>query len=293
MPTESWYLTLSGGSVVRNKQGLLRVDALRTGDSLILNNGKSVVVGSLQSLHSHNRAGRVATVTLSRGAFDENVPVRALSVPADAVLNIGAVKLRAGQLVNAATITADSMDASSVFHVELGGPGEVVIDGINFVISWPDIESASASDADVVAVRQAVLNRALVNGWHYVEDSRIQVAVNEAIIIPESVTGSNLKFVLDEPARIFQIYSRSAIVWQQHPTSTDRRCLGVQIFNVRADGEEIALDSRCFGAGFHDVEVSHAHQYRWTDGSASLHLPFAASVLEIDVGGSLSVLERV
>lgn len=272
---------------------MLRVDALQIGDAVILSNGKSVTVTALQSLQSRNGAGRVATATLNRGAFEENVPARAVSAPADGVLHIGTAKLKAGQLVNAATVTADSMDAANMFLVELSGPGEISIDGVNFVISWPDIESATATDAEVLVVRQSILNRALVSGWHYVQDNRIQLAVNGAIVVSESASGSRLKFVLEQPAQIFQIYSRSAIVWQQHPSSTDRRSLGVQILNVQADGEDIALDSRGFVAGFHYVETSHGRQYRWTDGSASLQLPFAASVLEIDVGDSLSALERI
>ncbi|TPG51631.1 glycosyltransferase family 2 protein [Sphingomonas glacialis] len=292
LSTDSWRLVLHVRNTVLTEAGAQSPDQIAAGDLLATDRGEPVAVRSVQRMSDRPGEVRTPVITIEPEALDTQVPSVRLTVLPGTILATNTATVKAAQLANGATIIHDTADAADIYTLELAGPGTVAIGGVNVALTTPRQVQETSGAVDLLALRQTVRAQALATGWEYVEDRRVQIAVEGAIVAPAAVDARRSRFVLDKPARLFQVFSAAAIAAEHLPASADGRRLGVQVAWVKGDGQDIPLDSESFGNGFYDVEQGKKARFRWTNGNAMLRLPMPVSVLEIGVQSALHILEH-
>lgn len=288
MHTDSWSVYLHGNSYVSTEKGSKPIRALSRNDIIICNGNRIIVSGNNQ-VAKNPGIKSMAVVELTKNSVDENCPDETISIPSESILELKGVKLKAGQIVNSATISQKFVDCINVYKVDLVGVRDLSIGGIKIYLHGFNKELFEKNNIDILKIRQNNVRRALHDGWSYIEDKSIQVAIEDAIISPSA--GDNI-YELNHPQKIFRIFSRSGIVTEQHPESEDVRRLGVAISGVRADEKYIAIDSKCFRSGFYDIEHSEDGPFRWSDGNSVLEMPFYIRKLQLIVKSGLPILEK-
>lgn len=297
MPTDPWYLILWRQTLVQTQEGMCEAGSLRVGAKLISADGTLVPVASARSMVKSGQAiARRSVIEIERGALDDNLPNRTITLPKESILRVGDARIGASSLVNDMTILSRDTDLSQLFYIGLKMPGVFDVEGLGIVALSAEDSKASVALADpneLAEIRSGVLSRALDNGWCRVEDRRIQVVVDGAILTPAAATASHSWFILKKPAQVFQLYSAAAAVTDWAPASSDDRTLGVQVMGLRADGADVPLDGACFGKGFHHLELDGSKRlFRWLDGSATLNLSAPTTVLEVTIGVGAVVMKR-
>jgi hypothetical protein len=106
-------------------------------------------------------------------------------------------------------------------------------------------------------------------------------------ILPASTDGTGRHiFTLPAGARHLRLLSRTARPTDRAPWCGDRRLLGVAIGSLAVDG--VALPLEQLGDGWHGMEHTGTHCWRWTNGAGQIDLPMAGTVLEAMVTGTMA-----
>lgn len=315
----------AAGTRVLTRRGEVAVEDLVVGDKVVTLSGKGpalkpvVWIGRRRvDIAGHTAPDKVRPVRVSRGALAENVPHRDLVLSPDHALFLDGMLIPAKVLANGATIVPDERSEITYFHVELeshdvllaeGAPAESYLDTGNrdcfangglFTVLHPDFAAKSwenacaplaVSGARVAAVREGLRARALAAGFELDHDPALCVAIKGAVLRAEPREDGRYRFVLPAGARDVEIRSHAAVPADVTACPDDRRRLGVALAAVVVETgttrHDVALDSAAWGAGLHGVETAGDRSWRWTDGAALLALPAGASVLEIELAGTL------
>ena len=164
--TEVDVICFAPGTRIRTPDGETVVEALRSGDLVMTNDGRAVLVRWLGRQTVSTRFGnpmRVLPIRIRAGAFAENVPCRDLLVSPDHALLVDDVLAQAGALVNGISIVRERNvpERFIYFHVELDDhslilaentPAETFVDNadrLNFD-NWNEYEALYPDGKTVV-----------------------------------------------------------------------------------------------------------------------------------------------
>lgn len=286
MFTDSWSVYLNGNNYILTEKGRKPIRDLSRND-IIVCNGNRIIVSKNKQVSKNPGKKYTAVVEMISNSIDSNCPDENISLISESIVELKGVKLKASNLVNSATIKQKIIDSTNVYKVDFVGFRDFFIGGVKIHPHGSSIDFEEENNI-YIKLRKNIVLRALQHGWRYIEDKSIQVAIENAIVSP---SGENDVYEFNRPQKIFRIFSRSAIVTEQHPESGDIRRLGVAISGVRADDKYISLDSGCFGSGFYDIEHSEDGSFRWSDGNSVLELPFYAKKLQLIIKSGLPMLD--
>jgi hypothetical protein len=163
------------------------------------------------------------------------------------------------------------------------------------------------ADAELIAVRSALLRQAKSLGHATTTDAAMRLVV-DGRVVPPKITAGSYRFHLPAGARSIRLVSRRTVPAHMRPDSVDHRCLGVAVSRVALDGRQVPLNDPRLGSGWHSVEAGEgaapgdgegaapgdgegaapgdgegaAPGWRWTDGDACLAIA-GVRVLEIEL----------
>jgi len=262
----------------------------------------------------HKRPQEVQPVRVRAGAFGDGLPRRDLRLSPDHAVYLPgppAALVPVHTLLNGVSVVQESVRSITYYHVELEtaqretGQGETVHDvllaeglatesyldtgnraafagGGPALALHPDfsrsvwqargLAALHLTGPEVVALRRRLLDRARGFGHARTEDPDLHVLADGARL-PARVR-SRLHLVVDAPAGLLRLASRTAVPALVRADDTDPRALGVAVARVTLDGTTLPLDDAAFEAGFYPIERDAAAGagWRWTDGDARLRL---------------------
>lgn len=208
--------------------------------------------------------------------------------------------VRAGDLVNGATILREEINAIDWFCIAIETEEAVMVNGLalpgevpaeiaqpcHFMVNRSQKQSRCQFDlpsgAAHAALRRRLVERALLLGFTRVTDPDLHVAIGDHEISPE-VDGRWCRFMLPFPATEVVLASRSCVP-ADLSAGADSRRLGVSVSKIRAGDQDIPLDDPNLQIGWHGVEKA----WRWTAGMARLVLPVPTQSLDVEIAGTLS-----
>jgi hypothetical protein len=300
------------GTLIRTERGEVPVEALRVGDRVVSALGGTAEVIWLGHRHvdcrHHPKPQDVWPVRVAAGAFAAKQPRRDLWLSPDHSVSVDGMLIPIRYLVNDATIVQEPVDAVSYWHVQLPAHDVLFAEGMlaesyldtgnrgafangggatmlhpDFALRVWEAEACAplvVVGAQLVAVRNVLLERAAVLGHVLTRDAGLHVVLDGRVVLPES-TGRVHRFGLAGAAGEARLVSRSAIAACVWADSDDHRRLGVAVARIVLDGQPIGLADARLGAGWHAAETDGGF-WRWTDGDAALDVA-GGQVLEVEV----------
>ena len=286
------------GTRILTERGEVAVEKLVVGDRAVSAGGdlRPIVWIGMRKIEVARHAFplEIMPVRVRAGAFGLGLPHRDLWLSPQHAVFVDGVLIPIIRLANGANVAQIRADSITYFHVELeshdillaeGLPAESFLDcgsrsGFSncgdFVELHPTFKPLSWDDAcaplkeegeEVEAVRARLLAQAKKLGFRQSGDPGLHIRADGDIIWPERREGGWFDFILPEGARELKLASRS---WRpaNAAASGDKRHLGVVVREIEIDGRR--QDLGALGAGWHPLEGEAGHEWRWTDGSASL-----------------------
>ncbi len=286
------------GARILTERGEIAVEDLAIGDLVITASAELrpiVWIGYREiEVARHAFPVEILPVRVRKGAFGQGLPHRDLWLSPQHAVYLGGVLIPIVQLANGASVAQMRVETVSYFHVELeshdvllaeGLPAESFLDcgsrsGFSncegFVelhptfkpLNWDDACAPFMQDGEEVeANRRRLLAQAERLGFEQSCDPGLHLLADGEIVWPEERDDGWRHFVAPANVRSLKLASRS---WRPADAgaSGDKRHLGVAVAEVLYDGRNI--DLAALEAGWHPLEAEDGHEWRWSDGSASL-----------------------
>ncbi len=302
-----WTLCLASGTLIRTTRGDVAVEDLAVGDLAVTASGAHRPIRWLghrtMDCRNHPSPHEAMPVRIAAHSFGDNRPARDLRVSPGHSLCLdvlGEVLIPASALVNGSTITQETVDSVTYWHVELDGhdilladnmPAESYLDmgnrsffaeaGVVDLDAGPDAPVRTHADfcrpyhADgplVAFVRERLAARSSALGWRLVEAplGDLHLLVDGRRYEPET-SGLAARFILPADAGAVWLVSNTGVPGLGD-VNPDPRTLGVCVGRLVIDDgfgapRTIMADDASLVAGFHDAEEGPR---RWTKGRARL-----------------------
>jgi hypothetical protein len=302
------------GTAIQTVRGAVAVEDLVEGDEVVTASGpvRPVIWIGQKTVRParHPRPHEVNPVRIRKGAFAEGLPARDLVISPGHAVYVEGVLIPAHSLVNGATIVQETVDSVRYFHVELDAHDVLLADGLPCESYLDDGNRGAFSNGGDVAelygrldpkswenacapwvgagpqldeVRRRLLGRAEDLGWIRSDEAHLYLVVDGLTVAPLQVAGDRAWFQVPACAEL-TLTSNASVLAQVMPGLTDLRRLGVAVGELRVNGDALALDGPAFGQGFHGLESSGEHAWRWTDGQGTLVIALdAPAVIEVAV----------
>ena len=293
----------AAGTRILTRHGEMAVEALAVGDEVVAmhSGGFSPVtwIGrrSIDCSTVHHPA-ECWPIRVRAHAFAPGRPHRDLFLSPDHAVLVDGVLIPIRYLENTTTIARAARDTITYFHIELarhdvllaeglptetyldtGNRGDFGQDGSNGAVAQPGVRQATAEQiwADqgcaplhtsgtlVRTARARLATRATTLGCVPTDDPSLCLRVGGTEHAPVR-DGNAWHFALPATTTCARLVSTSFVPATQHPYSIDRRCLGVAVTRLLADGRIIPLHHPALGRGWHRPERG----LRWTAGAAEL-----------------------
>lgn len=298
------------GSSILTIRGEVPVEALSVGDVVVTALGARRPIRWIghrrTDISRHPHPEKVMPICIRVGALAQGVPARDLRVSPGHAVAVDGVLVKAGRLVNGATILREDIARITYWHVELDSHDLLVAEGLaaesyvacgnrhafenggSATALHPEFEALAEhaartclplvdGGAELATIRGRVIARA---GDSFSADPAVRLVADGLVLAPASVEGNRYRFLLPKAVASVRLVSRSAIPAQVHADSRDRRLLGVAVRNLTVDGVAISCD--LLGEGWHTQTPGRDN--RWSDGDAALppgrEIAFIASALE-------------
>jgi hypothetical protein len=330
--TNGFVACFCRGTTILTERGDVPVEQLRAGDLVRTIDGGLRPVTWLGyrriDLTRHVDPDLARPIRIRANAFADGVPRRDLLVSPDHAIYAEAGLVPARLLRNDATILVEQRFRSvEYFHVELdqhsivfaeGLPTESYLDTGNRglfenatvpLVLHPDFSTQSRRETgscaafvtDVELIWRRLANRARQLGHMLPEpitttDPDLRVLMNGHAVAPAAMTNGRYVFTLIPGTTDVRLISRVAAPCEARPWLEDRRRLGVMIkrITLRSNKDEtpIPLDHPVLVDGWWDVESDGTALWRWTNGDASLPINGPATLLLIEVGGTMTYHTR-
>jgi hypothetical protein len=323
--TTSVVACFAAGTAIRTMRGEVCVEHLRIGDRVVRAAGgvRPVVwIGHRRvDIARHPSPELVMPVRVRRGAFADGVPCRDLWLSPDHAVFVDDMLVPIRQLINGASIARIARDEITYFHVELDRHDVLLAEGLA-AESYLDTGNrhAFANAGGTVALHPGFDRERSVDGraalsieadrieplWRRLAaravaaghdefapaaatDPALRLMVDGREVRPVEILGGRYMFVLPPRAVALRIASRAGAPSELHPWLDDRRKLGVPVERIvlhdRGGRIEMPVDHPALTAGWHAVERAGDRHWRWTDGSALLSVPAAATMIELHLAG--------
>jgi hypothetical protein len=213
----------------------------------------------------------IARVRIAAAALAPGLPLRDLLLSPHQTLTIDGVPVRAGDLVNGATILQPGGEAVADWQLELAGHETIYAEGL---ATECFVAGAAGRLAPVVgagpmlaAIRRKIAERARDVGWLVASDDGLTLE-HGGRHIPPLRNGAELRFYLPPAVGLSRLRCATHVPAHFDPASPDHRPLGVAVRSISLDGTPIALTDPCLREGWHAPEAA----LRWTDGAAAIDL---------------------
>jgi hypothetical protein len=303
----------AAGTRLLTDRGAVAVEKLQVGDDLVMASGAQRPVRWLGSRRldcaRHPHPSAVWPIRIQGGAFADGVPARDLWVSPGHAILVEDVLIQAEKLVNGATIVQVPLASVEYWHVELDSHDVLLAEGLAAesyldtgnraaflknggacVQAHPDFTPKHWAETCVPLVlegerleqaRGALRERAVALGC-LTEDPDLHVLVDGQRIDALRLTARRVALLLPPGGSRIEMRSRCFVPAQVQPGSEDRRTLGIQVFRVQIDGEEVGLDHpEVWAAGSHPLERgADGQRWRWT--RESLALPAGTRLVVFD-----------
>ncbi len=306
----------AAGTRILTRDGEVAVEALRVGDLVmtLLGQGFAPVrwLGHhTLDLRSHPAPGRVRPIRIRAGAFGNGRPHRDLRVSPGHAIYVDGALIQAERLVNGATISSESCDTVTYWHVELdrhdvliaeGLPAESYLDTGNrtafvgggaYLELHPDFAPrhwaetcAPLTEAGPVlaAVKARLLETARTAfGRELTEEHGLHVLADGVRHDAREVSGSVRRFLLPPGCRDVRLASSVWVPEQMLCASSDTRTLGVCLRRLSIDGRALDIDDDALAEGWAEPERHDGGEQRWTTGFAKL--PAGGREIEVELIG--------
>jgi len=289
------------GTAILTRHGEVPVEALHIGDQVA-----AVVSGKLTSVVWMGRRTVDCTQArhpaelwpfrIRAHAFGPGRPHRDLFLSPDHAVHVEGVLIPIRHLENGCTIVREPRDTVTYFHVELERHDVMLTEGLgtesyldtgnrdDFVglnrdpataeehaaasqQIWADHGCAPllTSGPSVRTARAKLAARATALGHRATDDPGLVVRVGGTSHSPVR-DGWSWHFNLPASSERARLVSTSFVPATLQPGSADRRCLGVPVTRMMADGRIVPLHHPALGRGWHLPEDG----LRWTAGAAEL-----------------------
>lgn len=285
-------------TLILTSGGEVPVEALSVGDLVVTASGEHRPIrwiGHRQlDVVCHPWPDAVLPVRIRAGVVTPGIPVRDLLVSPGHAAAIESVLVKAGRLVNGATILHESVERVTYWHIELdshdllvadGMPAESYVDcgnrhafdnGGPIVALHPEFDALDAHATQsclplvdggpaLAAIREGLIARA---GECFSADPAVRLMADGVALAPMSVEGRRYRFCVPEGARVLRLVSRCAVPGDVHAASTDRSRIGIAVRGLEIDGLAVSYDA--LDEGWHAQTPGRDH--RWSDGNAVLPL---------------------
>ena len=286
------------GTLILTDRGEVPVEALSVGDQVVTASGERRAIRWIghrrTQIARHPQPERVRPVRILAGAIAPGVPSRDLRVSPGHAVAVDGVLVKAGRLVNGASILRESIASVTYWHVELDSHDLLVADGMPaesyvacnnrsafenggaVVQMHPEFEGLDAHAAqtclplvDGGEALEAIRTRLLAAvADRFSADAGLALLADGVALTPVSVEGQRYRFAVPEGTVSLRLVSRSGIASEILSGSGDHRRLGLAIRNLTVDGATTADEA--LGEGWHARAPGRDH--RWTDGDAALPL---------------------
>ncbi len=301
------------GTLLLTDRGQVPIEALEIGDTLVTLDGSKRPVRWLGSraidCWRYREPATVWPIHIVAGAFGDGLPMRDLWVSPGHSVYVDGVLLRAGQLVNGATVTREPLERVEYWHVELethdivfaeGLTAETYLDTGNRTAfiqgpahreAFPDFEPKHWAQTCAPLVtegealeqaRKFLVTRAVALGL-LVTDPDLHVLADGKRIDPIVLAEGRFAFVLPETRPQLELCSRRFVPAELDPGNGDTRALGANVARLQVDGVDLPLeDPRVFANGWHELERNPGgRSWRWSMPNA--RLPVRARLVVIDL----------
>jgi hypothetical protein len=303
----------AAGTRLLTDRGECAVEKLQVGDALVTTSGAQRPVRWLGSRRvdcaRHPHPSVVWPIRIQAGAFAEGVPGRDLWVSPGHAIFVEGVLIQAERLVNGATIAQVPLASVEYWHVELDSHDLLLAEGLAaesyldtgnrasffnnggaYLQAHPDFTPKHWTETCVPLVlegerleqvRGALLARAVALGC-LTEDPDVHAVVDGQRIDALRLSARRLALLLPPGGSSIELRSRSFVPAQVEPQCEDRRTLGIRVFRMQVDGEEVGLDHpEAWAAGSHPLERGADGQpWRWT--RDRLPMPAGTRLVVID-----------
>jgi hypothetical protein len=324
--TTSVVACFAAGTAIRTMRGEVCVEDLRIGDRVVCARGgvRPVVwIGHRRvDIARHPSPELVMPVRIRRGALADGVPCRDLFLSPDHAVFVDDMLVPVRRLINGASIARTARDAITYFHIELDQHDVLLAEGLAAesyldtgnrhafanagapVALHPGFDREQSADACAPLAIQAdrveplwhrFAARAVAAGHDVfapatTTDPALRLMIDGREVRPAAILGGRYVFVLPSRAVALRIASRAGSPSELHPWLDDRRKLGVAVERIvlrhRGGRAEMPVDHPTLTVGWHAVERDGDRHWRWTDGSALLSMPFAATMIELHLAGN-------
>jgi hypothetical protein len=295
----------AAGTRILTERGEIPVQALAIGDVVITIDRGTPCPAPVRwlgqrhvPLAAHPAPERVAPIVIDAGALGNGIPHRSLTLSPDHALLIDGLLIEAKYLVNGATIRQDfTRRAITYHHVELdrhsailaeGAAAETYVESGNrhqfegqpaiamiadFAATQPVPRFAPLCNRGpaVTAIRQRLAAIAISAGYRITHASAanpsgLMIEDNGQIILGAPTGAGRVLFNALAPLRRVRLRAPSGVPAEIDPAATDRRRLSLALRGLAYGTQELALDERCFAAGFYAPEGP----FRWAGPEAIL-----------------------
>lgn len=298
------------GTLILTTRGQVPVEALAAGDLVVTASGAHRPIRWIgrrrTDIARHPAPEKVMPVRILAGAVAPGIPARDLRVSPGHAVAVEGVLVKAGRLVNGATIVREDIARTTYRHIELDSHDLLVAEGLAaesylacgnrhafdnggpVTALHPDLDARAAhaartclplvdDGAALAAIRGRLIARA---GEGFSADPAVSVVADGVALEPVSVSGRRYGFVVPEGTASLRLLSRSAVPREVHAESSDGRRLGVAVRGLTVDG--LACSCESLGEGWHAQTPGRDH--RWSGGDAALppcrHIAFTVIALD-------------
>ena len=247
---------------------------------------------------NHPRPQDIMPVRVMAHAFAENQPSRDLYLSPDHSVFVGGVLIPVRYLLNGTTISQQSVDAVTYWHVELSDHDIILAEGLPCE-SYLETGNRGAFANSELMDLYPTFERSATGAWAdeacaphvesgpYIDAVRARLVERAAAL---GYAGSGVhELALDRDGCVRTTVPAGVETLQLVSSSCrlagDRRVLGALLMGLRIDGVAVALDDASLGLGFHEVEAHDARQVRWTSGLGEIVIGASEfdRVIEVDV----------